>query len=333
MPDVLLDAGCLAWGRTTGWERYTRSLVMALDAHDHGLAVEVVECPTRVPRHRWEQVELPRIASSNRRAMVHCPGPPPSPFIRNRTLTTIHDATAFFHPEWSSRLGRTYYRRLYRRQIGRASAWQLTPTAAARNDLLLCGYAPNRVKVAHPSAHDFSGVSVEAVRGVVQPFVLFVGTLEPRKNLRTLLSAWEQTRVSAFNQLVIAGRTGWGPMLETPAGVTLTGPVKESQLLWLYRHCAVLVLPSLYEGFGLTTAEAALQGARLLVSDIPACREVNGVEASYINPRDPIAMARGLDDALDPSRCPPSPPSKNRFTSERFAFEVCSAYRQVLNGS
>ena len=119
------------------------------------------------------------------------------------------------------------------------------------------------------------------------PYILFVGSLEPRKNLRMLLEAW---RLGGFDgaTLAVVGAIGsMFPKLQfdsTPRGVRLLGHVEDDALPVLYSGAAGFVYPSVYEGFGLPPLEALACGCPIAVSDIPAHREVCGERATYFDP-------------------------------------------------
>ena len=134
-------------------------------------------------------------------------------------------------------------------------------------------------------------------------YVLSVGTLEPRKNLPTLLTVWETLRAGDehFPPLVLAGGSGWGSKalrarirrLE-PYGVHLVGRVDDARLVELYQAARVFAYPSLYEGFGLPVLEAMACGVPVVTSDLSSLPEVAGRAALTVDPRDAPALARAL---------------------------------------
>ena len=141
-------------------------------------------------------------------------------------------------------------------------------------------------------------------------FLLAVGTIEPRKNLATLVRAFEdivRERSSSQLRLVLAGGRGWltGPLFESiersPARgrVVLTGYVSDEQLRALYSACRVFVYPSFYEGFGLPPLEAMGCGAAVVAGRTPATEEVTDGAARLFDPRDPAELARTLLELLD----------------------------------
>lgn len=140
--------------------------------------------------------------------------------------------------------------------------------------------------------------------GIARPYILFVGTLEPRKNLARLLQAYAALPVEARRQadLVVAGGAGWGDVdleravaaLDLRGSVHLTGYVDERELSTLYENALFLAMPSLYEGFGLPLAEAMRYGLPALAADVSSLPEVAGEAALLVDPLDVEAIAHGL---------------------------------------
>jgi glycosyltransferase involved in cell wall biosynthesis len=147
--------------------------------------------------------------------------------------------------------------------------------------------------------------AVQQRYGLPPQYLLFVGTLEPRKNLTTLLHAYAMLRAescAADVKLVVAGRTGWlyAEIFDTvkrlglEKEVIFTGFVDDADLPDLYRGAQVFVYPSLYEGFGLPILEAMASGIPVLTSDLASMPEVAGDAAVLVDPRDPKAIAEGI---------------------------------------
>jgi len=142
-----------------------------------------------------------------------------------------------------------------------------------------------------------------------RPYVLAVGTLEPRKNLESLIAAWRnlQPTVRDEHTLALVGPRGWddAPILAAArdAGAVLLGRVAEDELRALYAGAACFVYPSLYEGFGLPVLEAMAAGAPVVTSNLSSLPEVAGAAALLVDPRDPAALGAAIgrvltDDAL-----------------------------------
>jgi alpha-1,3-rhamnosyl/mannosyltransferase len=144
---------------------------------------------------------------------------------------------------------------------------------------------------------------------VKRPFGLFVGTIEPRKNVAVLLEAWRRLleEPGPCAELVLCGRFGWKAddlktvirRAEREGWLRHLGYVEDEQLAALLRDAEVVVLPSLYEGFGLPAVEAQWAGTALIASDIPVLREVTAGAALLVPPDDPQALHRAIRRVLD----------------------------------
>jgi alpha-1,3-rhamnosyl/mannosyltransferase len=209
------------------------------------------------------------------------------------TVITIHDLSMLLHAE-------THEKKLVRRAqsripvMARAATMVITPSEAVRREVHEHLEIPlERVVAVSESARDcFQPMKEEATRavrrklGINEDFLLYVGTVEPRKNLRILLSAFEDCVGSHSRplQLVLAGRKGWlvDDLLKSfqrspvAASIILTGYLSDQELAALYSSCTAFIYPSVYEGFGLPPLEAMACGAPVIVSRIPSLVEVTG---------------------------------------------------------
>ncbi|GAC1375477.1 MAG: glycosyltransferase family 1 protein [Aquirhabdus sp.] len=148
--------------------------------------------------------------------------------------------------------------------------------------------------------------SVRQKYNLVNPYILFIGTLEPRKNLTTLLDAFKIIRKNGFPNLnlVLVGQKGWknkqlqNKLDQNIEGILELGYVPNEDLAAIYSGSEAFVLPSLYEGYGMPAAEARACGTRVIASDIPELREAGGEESIYINPLSVDDLAQGILKAL-----------------------------------
>ena len=233
--------------------------------------------------------------------------PPPG---RRPLVVTVHDLVFLRHPEHLTPRGVSFHRRGLERARQEAAA-VVVPTAFGRDELVAEGFERGRVHVAHHGIDvpDLPAVDPEGRRralhrlGVDAPFVLFVGTLEPRKGITDLVAAHRVLRRRHSDiQLVLAGQAGWGtsPDLSGP-GVVGLGPAHDGDLDALYRAAVALVLPSHYEGFGLPVLEAMARGCPVVTSDAASLVEVAGGAAASVAVGDVDALAGALDHlATDP---------------------------------
>ncbi len=191
------------------------------------------------------------------------------------------------------------------------AAWVLTDSETVLAELLESGLADAaRVRAVHLGPGPVSAASREAPLPAATPprYVLHVGTIEPRKNLTVLLAAWRLAaqRGAAPPPLVLCGRFGWktGELERDIEAAVADGWLRhfgylgDEEVAALYRHALAVVLPSIYEGFGLPAVEAMSVGAPLVTSDIPVLREVGGDAAIYVPPEEPAAWADVLADLV-----------------------------------
>jgi glycosyltransferase involved in cell wall biosynthesis len=221
-------------------------------------------------------------------------------------VVTVHDLVVLRAPELLTRRGVAFHRAGLER-ARHLGATLVVPTAWGREDLAAEGIDPSLVHVAPHGVAVGPAPAPEAVEaalgrlGVRPPFVLFVGTLEPRKGVADLLAASRRLRADRPElQLVLAGGRGWGdlPDLDGP-GVVAPGSLGDGDLDALYRSASVLALPSRYEGFGLPVVEAMARGCPVVCSDAACLPEVAGGAAEVVPVGDVAALADALAALLD----------------------------------
>lgn len=259
----------------------------------------------------------------------------------SREHITVHDL-AWLHPEAQTSPALTrYLEPVVGRAIHRA-ATVFTVSHAIRDEILdRFSIQPERVVVAPnaPAMHFFDPVphSAEslAVLGVRQPFILFVGTIEPRKNLNTLLEAMRYLPDEL--SLIVVGKSGWhaenqlSPIarLDLASRVVRLGYVGDATLSGLFAAASTLVYPSRYEGFGLPIVEALASGTPVAASDLTVFREVGGSAVDYFDPCDAEAVARAIEDSLAPER--QSDAARQRRQDRARAFDWTSSARVVAD--
>ena len=230
---------------------------------------------------------------------------------RRRSVVTIHDLSALLHPEkHRSRLVRRARLRLP--LVVRVADMIITPTESVKREVCERFNAkPEKVTAIHSAARrsfqpmPFAQTAEIRNRlGVEDNFLLFVGTLEPRKNLLTLLKAFEQLigNSTLRPQLVIAGGEGWlmddmfafiGKSAVSER-LRITGYLSDEDLRALYSSCRFFIYPSIYEGFGLPPLEAMACGAPVIAGRIPSLQETLGSAARLVEPLNVEALAREM---------------------------------------
>lgn len=219
-------------------------------------------------------------------------------------VVTVHDVAFVHHPERFSRHGvRVMQTGLER---CRSADLVMCPSHRSAGDLVELGFDERRLRVVpwgvdHVLAEHADVDRVRAAYGLPAQFVLFVGTVEPRKNLDRLAAA--VGRLGGDVPLVVAGVAGWGDSgVAAGAHCRFLGFVPQADLAPLYRSASVFAYPSLEEGFGLPVVEAMAQGTPVVTSAGVATEEVAGGAAVLVDPTDIDSIAEGLRVALaDPA--------------------------------
>ena len=236
------------------------------------------------------------------------------------TVVTVHDLSFFDSPRWHERSKVVLFRHAIRRAAREAAVVvcpsQVTAEALARwctvaGEVVVAphGVDTERFRPDDPSGGE-DAARLAAIDGRLdsdRPFLVFVGTLEPRKDVPTLIRAFSQ--VASLHPealLVLAGGRGWGAGAVDAAVATSglgrrvvqTGYVDDAAIPVLLRSAAAVVYPSLYEGFGLPALEALACGATLVTTEGTAMAEVAGASALLFPPGDTPALADLLDVVL-----------------------------------
>jgi glycosyltransferase involved in cell wall biosynthesis len=289
----------------SGVQRYTIELQQRMGKRLQPVA------PSRpmqgIKGHLWEQTVLPTIV---RKGVLWSPANSGPLAVRNQVLT-VHDVASLEHPEWYSPAFAAWYRWMTPKLVHRVQR-VITGSEFSKQRLLALTEVDESRVVVIPEGVDgrFYPRSVNEVERMRQrlnipsPFyVLSLGTLEPRKNLRRLLAAWASCarRVPEEIWLVIAGSKGPSQVFSrfdlgsSPPRVHVTGFVADCDLPALYSGALALAYVSIYEGFGLPVLEAMACAAAPLAANNSALPEVVGDAGLLVNPFDSEAIAGGIE--------------------------------------
>lgn len=254
---------------------------------------------------------------------------------RGALVTTVHDLTFEKFPD----LVRPDTAEAFRHRLQRTfldSSQLITVSESVRGEILASRRFPGE-KV-HAIHHGPGQAAVATERhlpaGVPARFGLFVGTLEPRKNVPTLIRAWRRLRErQVVPTLMLCGQYGWNTReirdevdrATSEGWLRHLGYVSVDELAALYCNASLVALPSLYEGFGLPALEAMAFGIPLVASDIPVLREVAGEAALFAPPEDVAAWASQLEQVLDNPALARELAAHGRQRAHHFSWEKCAA--------
>jgi glycosyltransferase involved in cell wall biosynthesis len=368
---VVLDARYIA-RRQSGVGAYTQRLIMGLAMIDRrnrytclvaangpGLPVQqanVGAVPTRVSFEDhlrgdlWLLTYLPFRLRGLRADVYHGPAVfLPLVKLGYRTVVTIHDLVSFRFPDtvpWRY----SVYMRLMTRLAARSADRIIAVSHATKADLVqTLGVPPAKIAVIHEGvgpefARPLPPESIDAVvrrYGLRRPYCLFVGNLEPRKNLPTLIEAFAEVRRrrgpgGPSVQLVLAGTRAWlhagifRAVEQHGIGddVAFTGYVPNGDLPALYAGATCFTFPSLYEGFGLPVLEAMAAGAPVIAARTGSIPEVAGDAALLVDARGPAELALAIEAVLSDAALRERLVARGRARAAAFAWDTVS--RQTL---
>ena len=309
---------------------------------------------TTAPLRRilWEQLAQPWALMRERPALLHALAFVSPVLSRTPSVVTVYDLSFIHYPERLPAARRLYLRLLTRWSCARARRVIAISRSTAHDLVQTFGLSPDKIDVALPGvgAH-FAPQPPSAVadfrarRGLPERFLLFVGTLEPRKNLPVLLRAYAQlpARDRAAVHLVLAGARGWmtGEIFATlerlnlGANVHFPGYVPAEELPLWYSAAEVLVYPSVFEGFGLPVLEALACGTPALVANASSLPEALGEGGLLLPPHDVTAWRDALTRAIHDPDWRAYARARGlrhaaRFSWARTAAQTVASYRQAL---
>jgi glycosyltransferase involved in cell wall biosynthesis len=378
---VIIDATLLCRWRHTkgGQQRYARELIKHLDTVETDgeyviwfnfthpanmplyravladlsrtrLSYRPVLC--RVPPQLLRPLRVPIEAFTGRADVFHAPYSACPSTWRARRVVTIHDLAYFDHPELFNQAIDKWKREVT--TIVRRATLIITVSEYVRGEIIeRLGVPPDRVRVIYHGVSSVfhrttPAIPFEEIRtrfGIRGPYVLFVSTVQPNKNVMRLLEAFDLLRRSELRgwQLVIAGQPGWLTESVFSAvearglreDVVFTGFVDDEVLAGLYRQSEAFVLPSLAEGFGIPAIEAMACGTPVVASKTGALPEIVGDAGVLIDPFSAEDIARGICEAATDQTARGRLIARGRrraslFRWERTARETVAAYRDAM---
>ncbi len=294
------------WARRLVQDRYARRFVAAFARGSYAAVFE--------PNH----------------LAIDCGGP---------TVATMHDLSVLEHPQWHPPDRVAMWETGLEASLGATTLWIADSQFTCGRMIELLGIPPERITVASLAARPLAASPSEPARQappneLPSHYFLCVGTIEPRKNLLVLLDAWREFLAGGRGdwRLIIAGGIGWGSsdffrsIQEHPAAgqVLWARHLADAGLAQLLSGADALVLPSLYEGFGLPILEAMAAGTPVICSEIPAFVEVAGSAAARVPPQDVSGWVRTLRRAAAEPQWLASLAEQGTRRAADFSWERCA---------
>jgi glycosyltransferase involved in cell wall biosynthesis len=269
---------------------------------------------------------------------------------RYKNVITICDVTPLLFPAAHGRMNVWHHRFALPAILKRADRIITISECSKRDIARVYGVPEEKISVTLLAADERYRVDPEGLPGVAlamlpRPYILNVGTLEPRKNLDGLLKAFAAAKKKGIpHQLVVTGAKGWGESRIAPlvkdlgieGSVTFTGFIADDDLTHLYREADFFVYPSLYEGFGLPVLESMACGTPVLTSNSSSIPEVAGDAALLVDPQSESELSSAIlklagDEGLRLSMRGKGLAQAGKFSWERTVCETLSIYEEVLS--
>jgi glycosyltransferase involved in cell wall biosynthesis len=332
-----------------GTVRVARALSAALRRRDDVEVLELGGGPlvprgtfrkrlTTLRQDFWWYPYAGRRSARRRRADVyHCPTPR-APLSRGSPplVVTIYDLLSIRFPDTMTRWSRLHERATLRRVTRAANRIVVACTDTANDLQLLLGVPASKIRVVPCAVDDFFfGNDSASGRPLDAPYVLFVGTPQPRKNLDRLTRAVHLLRGRGYpHQLVVVGAFGWGEV-NLGEGIHQLGHVSDEELRRLYAHADCLAIPSLHEGFGLPAVEAMAAGTPVVAARVGALPEVTAGAAVLVDPYEVESIAEGIVEATRrrDDLIPRGLKRARELTWAATAEQMVAVYRELARGA
>lgn len=345
--DLIVINGRFLSQRITGIQRFAYEICCALQQtgvkliilspadirEEYDLSSLEVEIIGGKGSHFWEQVTLPGYMKNHYDGQLLLSLSGLSPLCYSHNIMTIHDVSYLLRPRSYSWAYCLYYQ-LMTPLIAKRAKKILTVSQFSKQELITkLGIATEKIGVVYNAVRS---VGLKP-RDMKEKYLLAVGSLVPRKNIKRLLEAYCGMDHPDFDLYIVGGMHAIYADAELSAyadrkGVRFLGYVSGEELTHLYRNATAYINPSLYEGFGIPLVEAMTQECALVVSDIPAFREVCGESALYFNPMDADQMREKMncimhDEPMRKRLIAAGTEQASRFSWEQSALEV----KRIIN--
>ncbi|RDV16453.1 glycosyltransferase family 1 protein [Pontibacter diazotrophicus] len=280
----------------------------------------------RLAGHLWEQIELPFFLNATGQPLLInlCNT---GPIWYQNKIVCIHDLSFLINPKWFSQAFSTFYRYTIP-LIAKSSKRVLTVSNYSRRTIVeLLGIAESNVDVIYNAVSEDFFSPADVLQNKYGNYILAVGSLDPRKNLKRLIQAYELCRL-ADTKLVIVGAgskifndTALHQLLQGNPSVVLAGYLSDEELKSTYYHARLFVYPSMFEGFGIPPLEAMRCGCATVVSKTTSLPEVCGDASYYVDPANTEEIAEAIKTLLGNERMRKSLIMKGYNRSLAFSWE------------
>ncbi len=317
--------------------------------------IPATHCRTRIARILWEHTELPRLCARHGLDVLHCTSYV-CPAIRTSVpyVVTIHDTLALDRPGWCKPTNVLYFQLALRRSAQVASRIISVSQQTARDLCRRTSVAPSNIRVVYAGVDDVFCTDGGVLRrrrvrerySLPDRYILYVGNIEPKKNVSTMLRVQNQLHERGLpHKLVIAGKRSWRARSElkgvergvASGGVVWIGYADRGDLPSIYQMADVFLFPSLHEGFGFPPLEAMACGTPVVSSSRGALAETAAAAAILVDPDDSEQIAAAviaaiIDPQLRDRHVNLGLQQSGKFTWASSARATLSVYEEVSGG-
>ncbi len=290
----------------------------------------------KILRIIWEQFILPVKLSEYKANILFSPGFI-CPIIKTaKYVTVIHDMTFFSHPQVHTFFKRLYFPFMIRRSVKRSEKIIAVSYNTKKEIIKYSKISGDKIVVTHLSANKFQKNIIKDEKKLLvekykikSEYLLFVGMIEPRKNLNLIIEALEKISDKEI-QLVIVGKKGWMvddlfekiKLKNLEGRIIFTGFVEDDELEIFYKNAKVFLYPSLYEGFGIPVLEAMTARCPVITSNISSLPEVAGDAAILIDPENSDELVEAINKLISKTECREKLIKKGFENTKKFSWEM-----------
>ncbi|PJF21426.1 MAG: glycosyltransferase family 1 protein [Phototrophicales bacterium] len=276
------------------------------------------------PHHRLERLALSAELLPHRLEVLHSPDFIPPWHGAKKHIITVHDLTFVHFPQHKDRAAQRYYNQQIETAVKQADHILSVSEATKRDLIELLNVSESKITVQPHGVDPRFKPGTPSNLGLPPNYILFVGTLEPRKNIPLLLDAYAQLKDAP--PLVLVGRIGWlmddvMPRLLNQVNVIHRDDISDEMLPAVYQGASMLVLPSHYEGFGLPLLEAMACGTPVIAANNSSLPEVVGNAGLLVEIDTPDALKEAMQQLLDDSKLRDELRQKGLEQARQFTWE------------